>query len=56
VPKVSSEELRVSLQRHNAEREAEWEAVKQRFPINPNDPPEKQKLMRVKQQAAMLDP
>ena len=37
------------------EREAEWEEVRKRFPINPNDTPEKQKEMYLQQQAAMLD-
>ena len=44
------------LSEANTEREAEWEAVKKKYPINPNDPPEKQHEMWVKQQAAMLDP
>lgn len=40
----------------DAERQAEWELIKKKYPINPNDPPEKQKEMEIAQNVAMLDP
>jgi hypothetical protein len=50
------EEFNAGLKQARKEREAEWEEVKKQFPINPDDPPEKQHEMWIKQQAAMLDP
>jgi hypothetical protein len=40
----------------DADRQTEWEEVKKKYPINPNDPPEKQEQMRLAQNVAMLDP
>ncbi len=39
-----------------AERQAECDAVKERFPIDPNDPREQQEKMRIARQVAMTDP
>ena len=56
VDDAQREDFEKRLKESSAERAAEWEAVKKQFPINPNDPPEVQRQMWVKQQAAMLDP
>lgn len=52
----TEKEILEGIERAGAERDAEWEAVKKKYPINPNDPPEKQAAMKAAQDVAMLDP
>jgi hypothetical protein len=44
------------LKRAGAERDAEWEEVRKKYPIRPTDLPEVQEEMRRAQNNAMLDP
>ena len=54
--KRTDKEILERLQQADAERQREWEEVRRKYPINPNDPPEKQEEMRIAQNVAMLDP
>ena len=52
----SEKEILAGQEQADGERQTELEAVKKKYPINPNDPPEKQEEMRIAQNVAMLDP
>lgn len=52
----TAKEVLAGYEQADAERQAEWELIRKKYPINPSDPPEKQEAMRIAQTAAMLDP
>ena len=52
----TDKEILAGQKQADTERQAELEAVKKKYPIDPNDPPEKQDAMRIAQNVAMLDP
>jgi hypothetical protein len=52
----TDKEILAGIEQADGERQAEWELIRKKYPINPNDPPEKQEAMRIAQNVAMLDP
>ncbi len=54
--RTNREEMLTALKRIGKERDRENEEIDRRFPINPNDDPERKREMEVAREVAKMDP